>query len=52
VAREAGVERIVYLSVINADKYPGVPHFTGKHTVERMSETLELPASRRGWPAT
>ena len=45
VAREAGVERIVYLSVINADKYPDVPHFTGKHTVERMIEQLDLPAT-------
>ena len=45
VAREAGIKRIVYLSVINADKYPDVPHFTGKHTVERMIEQLELPAT-------
>lgn len=45
VARESGIERIVYLSVINADKYPDVPHFTGKHTVERMIEQLELPAT-------
>jgi len=44
-AREAGVQRIVYLSVINADKYVDVPHFTGKHTVERMIEVLELPAT-------
>ena len=45
VAREAGVQRIVYLSVINADKYVDVPHFTGKHTVERMIEMLDLPAT-------
>ena len=45
VAREAGIKRIVYLSVIDADKYPDVPHFTGKHTVERMIEQLELPAT-------
>jgi uncharacterized protein YbjT (DUF2867 family) len=45
VAREAGVQRIVYLSVINADKYVEVPHFTGKHTVERMIEALGLPAT-------
>ena len=45
VAREAGIKRIVYLSVINADKYPDVPHFTGKHTVERMIEQLGLPAT-------
>lgn len=45
VAREAGVQRIVYLSVINADLYVDVPHFTGKHAVERMIETLDLPAT-------
>ena len=45
LAQEAGIERIVYLSVIHADKYVNVPHFTGKHTVERMIETLDLPAT-------
>jgi len=45
LAREAGIERIVYLSVIHADRYTNVPHFTGKHTVERMIESLELPAT-------
>jgi uncharacterized protein YbjT (DUF2867 family) len=45
LAREAGIERIVYLSVIHADKYTNVPHFTGKHTVERMIESLDMPAT-------
>lgn len=45
VAQEAGIERIVYLSVIHADKYAGVPHFASKHTVERMIETLGLPVT-------
>jgi uncharacterized protein YbjT (DUF2867 family) len=45
LAREAGIERVVYLSVIHADKYTNVPHFTGKHTVERMIETLDMPAT-------
>jgi uncharacterized protein YbjT (DUF2867 family) len=45
VAREAGIQRIVYLSVIHADMYAEVPHFTSKHTVERMIEKLELPAT-------
>ena len=45
LAREAGVERFVYLSVIHADRYTNVPHFTGKHTVERMIETLDLPVT-------
>lgn len=45
VAREAGIQRIVYLSVIHADLYTDVPHFTGKHTVERMIDSLDLPAT-------
>ena len=45
LAREAGIERVVYLSVIHADRYTNVPHFTGKHTVERMIESLEIPAT-------
>ena len=45
LAREAGIERIVYLSVIHADRFTNVPHFTGKHTVERMIEHFDLPAT-------
>jgi len=45
LARDAGIERIVYLSVIHADLYTNVPHFTGKHTVERMIEDLKMPAT-------
>ncbi|APA88456.1 NmrA family NAD(P)-binding protein [Paraburkholderia sprentiae WSM5005] len=45
LAREAGIERIVYLSVIHADKYTNVPHFAGKHTVERMIESLDVAAT-------
>src|SRR5437762_2617756 len=45
LAHEAGIERIVYLSVIHADKFTNVPHFTGKHTVERMIESLDIPAT-------
>lgn len=45
LAREAGIERIVYLSVIHADRFTNVPHFTGKHTVERMIESLGIPAT-------
>src|SRR5690625_1591850 len=45
LAREAGVKRFVYLSVIHADRYTDVPHFTGKHTVERMFEEQDLPAT-------
>ncbi len=45
LAREAGVRGIVYFSVIHADLYANVPHFTGKHTVERMIEKADLPAT-------
>jgi uncharacterized protein YbjT (DUF2867 family) len=45
VAREAGVKGIVYLSVFKGAEYVDVPHFTGKHTVERMIERCDLPAT-------
>jgi uncharacterized protein YbjT (DUF2867 family) len=45
LAREAGIKRIVYLSVLNSDLYTDVPHFTGKYTVERMIEQFDLPAT-------
>ncbi len=45
VAREAGIERIVYLSVIHSDVYVNVPHFAGKFGVERMIEAMGLPAT-------
>ena len=37
-ARDAGVKGIVYLSVFKSEGYVDVPHFTGKHAVERMIE--------------
>jgi uncharacterized protein YbjT (DUF2867 family) len=45
VAREAGIERIVYLSVIHSDVYVNVPHFAGKFGVERMIDVLGIPAT-------
>jgi uncharacterized protein YbjT (DUF2867 family) len=45
VAREAGIERIVYLSVIHSDRYVNVPHFAGKFGVERMLETMGMHAT-------
>ena len=45
VAREAGVEGIVYLSVLHADLYVNVPHFAGKFGVERMIERMGLNAT-------
>jgi uncharacterized protein YbjT (DUF2867 family) len=45
LAREAGVERIVYFSVIHADRYADVPHFAGKYAAERMIRETGLPAT-------
>jgi uncharacterized protein YbjT (DUF2867 family) len=45
LARETGIERIVYFAVLHSDKYTNVPHFTGKYAVERMIEQFELPAT-------
>jgi len=45
VARSAGIERIVYLSVIRADVYVNVPHFAGKFGVERMIEQMDFKAT-------
>ena len=45
LAREAGIERIVYFSALHSDRYTNVPHFTGKHTVERMIAHFDLPAT-------
>ncbi|MBY5544097.1 SDR family oxidoreductase [Rhizobium leguminosarum] len=45
VARTAGIERIVYLSVIHADVYVNVPHFAGKFGVERMIEQMGFKAT-------
>jgi uncharacterized protein YbjT (DUF2867 family) len=45
VAREAGIERVVYLSVIHSDRYVNVPHFAGKFGVERMIEQMGFNAT-------
>lgn len=45
VARDAGVKGVVYLSVFKGEAYADVPHFAGKHTVERMISALDLPAT-------
>jgi len=45
VAREAGIDRIVYLSVIHSDIYVNVPHFAGKFGVERMIEQMGMNAT-------
>jgi len=45
LAREANIQRIVYFSVQRSDVFTDVPHFTGKYTVERAIEQLNLPAT-------
>jgi len=45
VAREAGVERVVYLSVLHADRFVNVPHFAVKSGAERMLEQMGFSAT-------
>ncbi|MER8707304.1 NmrA/HSCARG family protein [Mesorhizobium sp. M1088] len=45
LAHEAGIKRIVYLSVLHSDIYVNVPHFAGKFSVERMLEQLGFNAT-------
>ena len=45
LAREAGIKRVVYFSVFNAETFTNVPHFTGKHAVERMITDLGIPTT-------
>jgi len=45
LARAAGIERIVYVSVIHSDLYVNVPHFAGKFGVERMIEQMGFSAT-------
>lgn len=45
LAREAGVERVVYLSVIHADRFVNVPHFAVKSGAERMLTGMDFGAT-------
>jgi len=45
VARETGVERVVYLSVIHADRFVNVPHFAVKSGAERMIQQMGFSAT-------
>ncbi|MEA1647978.1 NmrA/HSCARG family protein [Nitrospirillum sp. BR 11164] len=45
IAREAGVRRLVYLSVIHADRFVNVPHFAVKLGAERMIEQMGFSAT-------
>ncbi|MGZ9724302.1 SDR family oxidoreductase [Rhizobium miluonense] len=45
IARDAGVERVVYLSVFEADRAVNVPHFAVKFGAERMLVQLDFSAT-------
>jgi uncharacterized protein YbjT (DUF2867 family) len=45
LARDAGIRRIVYLSVLNGDRFADVPHFSAKYTIERAIEQFDLPVT-------
>lgn len=45
LAKEAGIERIVYLSVIHSDVYVNMLHFAGKFGIERMIEQMGFNAT-------
>jgi uncharacterized protein YbjT (DUF2867 family) len=45
IAREAGVDRVVYLSVFEADRAANVPHFAVKSGAERMLEAMDFGAT-------
>jgi len=45
IAREMGVDRLVYLSVIHADLFVNVPHFAVKFGAERMIERMGFNAT-------
>jgi uncharacterized protein YbjT (DUF2867 family) len=45
IAREAGVDRVVYLSVLDADRAVNVPHFAVKFGAERMLERMGFGAT-------
>ena len=45
LACEAGLQRIVYFSVFNSTVFDDVPHFAGKHLVERAIDARAIPAT-------
>ncbi|MBR8073643.1 NmrA/HSCARG family protein [Burkholderia cenocepacia] len=45
LAREAGIERVVYLSVLHADRFVNVPHFAVKFGAEQMIEQMGFSAT-------
>ena len=45
LAREAGIQRVVYFSVFNSALFDDVPHFAGKYLVERVIGAQAIPAT-------
>lgn len=45
LARDAGIDRVVYLSVFEADRAVNVPHFAVKYGAERMLEAMGFSAT-------
>jgi uncharacterized protein YbjT (DUF2867 family) len=43
MARDKGIEHLVYSSVANADKNTGIPHFESKYKVEQHIKNLQIP---------
>src|SRR5262249_9782736 len=43
VARQSKVKHLTYLSVYQADRFPDVPHFIAKYTVETALKAFEVP---------
>lgn len=45
IARECGIDRVVYLSVLHADRFVNVPHFAVKSGAERMIRQMGFSAT-------
>lgn len=45
LAREVGIQRIVYFSVFNSALFDDVPHFASKYLVERVIDAQAIPAT-------
>ncbi len=45
LAKEAGLQRLVYFSVFKGEDFTNVPHFAAKYAVERMIEQSGIPAT-------
>jgi uncharacterized protein YbjT (DUF2867 family) len=45
IARESGVERVVYLSVLHSERFVNVPHFAVKSGAERMIAQMGFSAT-------